>query len=55
MSLGHILFCPGSSHLGQKQGGKEKGEGGWDGGRGTHVSRASSVPGPAEGFTERLH
>lgn len=26
MSLGHIPFCPGSSHLGCKQGGKEKGE-----------------------------
>lgn len=25
MSLGHILFCPGSSHLGWKQGGEEKG------------------------------
>lgn len=42
MSLGHILFCPGSSHLGYKQGGKKKGAGerrGWDGGRGTHVLR----------------
>lgn len=26
MNLGYILFCPGSSHLGCKQGGKEKGE-----------------------------
>lgn len=26
MNLGCILFCPGSSHLGCKQGGKEKGE-----------------------------
>lgn len=25
MSLGHILFCPGSSHLGWKQGGRRKG------------------------------
>lgn len=39
MSLGHILFCPGSSHLGYKQGGKKKGarEQGMDGGRGTPV------------------
>lgn len=40
MNLGCILFCPGSSHLGCKQGGKEKGERemwGWDEERGTHV------------------
>lgn len=51
MSLGHILFCPGSSHLGYKQGGKKKGarEQGIGRRKGHSCAEPNSVPPPVRG------